>query len=148
MRNAGAILMAIGAAVALFAFTMDTTVYSSGTYIGGSYVGGGSTHNLGLMQKQMMVLHTGLAAFLAGTFLLGMATRVPRDIPDENPSPMTDWDLEERQEVRRRALIVLAVVALIAVALIAITALAGQSAEDANAMGVENAAAGKLLGGM
>lgn len=73
MRTAGGLLMALGVLVVLFAFAMDTTVYSSGTLIGGTYVGGGSTHNLGLLQQQMMVLHTGLAGFLAGAFLTGGA---------------------------------------------------------------------------
>lgn len=140
MRNAGGILMAIGAAVVVFAFTMDTTVYSSGTYIGGSYVGGGSTHNLGLMQQQMMILHTGLAAFLAGAFLFGSSSETSREVPNEE-----DW--EDRQEVRRRALIAVGVVVVIVMAVIAAAALTDQGTEE-QSFGVDNVSAENLVGNM
>lgn len=62
MRILGFVLMAVGAVMALIAFGMDTTVDS--TDAGGILPS--RTHNLGLLQTQMMVLQTGLAMLIAG----------------------------------------------------------------------------------
>ena len=63
--------MILGAILVAFAFGMDTTVYSPSSSIGMEYIPGSRTHNLGLLQNQMMLLQTGLAAFVSGTFLFG-----------------------------------------------------------------------------
>ena len=116
-RNVGVILMVLGALAALMAFNMETTVYSSGTYIGGEIVGGGSTHNLGLLQKQMMVLHTALAAFVAGAFLFGSAAHLAGDniVSRERTFRETDDERDVRiakdaeDEEKRSRLVVVAV---------------------------------------
>jgi hypothetical protein len=71
MKTVGSLLIIVGIAAVWFAFVMDTTVSSPGTYIAESYVGGGSTYNLGLLQQQMMVFQSGLASFIAGAVLFG-----------------------------------------------------------------------------
>ena len=148
MRNAGALLMVIGGVLVFFAFTMDTSVYSSGTYIGGSYVGGGSTHNLGLLQQQMMVLHTGLAAFIAGAIMyaIGSSTVAP-----EETTRKASWDAlregetdEEREDrihaVRRFHRVAGAVVLLLLLAVVGCAIYVGNMESpnvDANMMDID-----------
>jgi hypothetical protein len=120
--------MIIGVLAALFAFTTDTTVTSTGTFIGGSYVGGGSTYNLGLLQFQMMVLHTGLAGFVAGAVLYGTGELADANA-ESRPTPLRWTDIqpdeteEERDErverIRRRGRITLIGAAAFIAALIA-----------------------------
>lgn len=100
MRNAGALLMIIGALLALMAYIMETSVHSSGTFIGGELVGGGSTHNLGLLQQQMMVLHTGLAAFVAGAFFFGSGGTGEAEHPMPTARQRTGFRDEETEEER------------------------------------------------
>ena len=71
MRQFGTALMFAGVLTVIAAFNAETTVSSSGSFIGGTFVGGSTTYNLGLLQHQMMLLHTGLASFVAGAFLFG-----------------------------------------------------------------------------
>ena len=66
MRVIGIALMVVGIITSLIAFALKTTVTNIGTYVGDQLVGAGDTYNLGLLQQQTMVLHTGLAMFLAG----------------------------------------------------------------------------------
>ena len=125
--------MVIGVVMTVVAFGMDTTVTSTGTFIAGTFVGGGSTHNLGLLQQQMMVLQTGLAAFLAGAFLFGIAPAAPQT----NAPPPRRWDdvrddetEEERDErvtrIRRRERIGWAVIGLFVAGLIAFSVIVSQ----------------------
>lgn len=102
MRESGKLLMILGAGLALFAFSMDTAVSSAGTFIAGQYVGGGETYNLGLLQQQMMVLHSGLAAFVAGAFLYGAVG--PVEAGSENKAPLTKrWaDIQENETQEER----------------------------------------------
>jgi hypothetical protein len=64
MRTVGVLLIAIGLLMVFGAFNMSTSVYS---------FGGGEVNNLGMLQKQMMVLQTGLSFFLGGSVLFGAA---------------------------------------------------------------------------
>lgn len=118
MRNAGLLMMALGAMMALFAFATDTTVHSSGTFIGSELVGGGSSYNLGLLQKQMMILHTGLALFVAGSFLLSSKDREGRNYSrytasdgrsHEQIGEEIAQEIEEEQKRNRVGLILLGV---------------------------------------
>lgn len=129
MRTVGALMMALAVMMTLFAFMTDTTVYSSGTLIGGVSVGGGSSHNLGLLQKQMMILHTGLAIFIAGTFLYGSegdrrSNSAGYTVRDERSYEQIDSEIadeiEQEQRRNRIGLIMLGVaVALLTVFLLA-----------------------------
>lgn len=127
MRTAGSLLMLFGGCVALFAFGMDTTVSSSPTYVAGSLIGGGSTYNLGLLQHQMMILHVGLALFLAGAFLFGargqesVAEREANAAYRREASIETeesDEEVQERLRRRRRQRIVAVIMLVVAVGLV------------------------------
>lgn len=117
MKAAGGLLIGLGALLVLFAFDMDTTVFSAGTLIGGEYVGGGSSHNLGLLQQQMMALHTGLATFIAGAVLYGFGATVEatqtaaRTGSELSPEEIEeDWEREERLAGVRRINIIMGIV--------------------------------------
>lgn len=69
MKATGTLLLGLGVLLVIVAFTSDTTVYS-GSILSVS----DRTHNLGLLQRQMMILHTGLASFIAGAILFGCAS--------------------------------------------------------------------------
>jgi hypothetical protein len=150
MKSAGTLLMSIGVVVALFAFMMDTTVSSSGTFIAGSYIGGSSTYNLGLLQQQMMVFQSGLAAFVAGAFLYGSAARGAHY--SESPSPgipassgwrrvREDETEEEREErltrVRRTHIAIACVLAAVILALIVLASWSTTSSDTPNYMNVD-----------
>lgn len=94
-------------------------------------VGGGSTHNLGLMQNQMMILHTGLALFLAGSFIVASAapaaevTKVVRELTDE--------EQEEREDQAKRAgIITMVVIAAMIIGLFSVILSGSQSGEDSS----------------
>jgi hypothetical protein len=65
MMIVGLLLMAVGALLALFGFNMDTRVSAFVT---------GEVSNLSLMQQQELVVHSGLAAFVAGAVLCAVGT--------------------------------------------------------------------------
>ena len=92
--------MMLGSLVVLFAFNMETTVYSSGTFVAGSYVGGGSTYNLGLLQQQMMIFQSGLAAFVAGSFFFGGARQGTESLAAAGEKRRHDARNEETDEER------------------------------------------------
>lgn len=123
MRHSGIALIVLGVLVVLWGFMMDTTVSSAGTYIGGELIGGGSTHNLGLMQMQMMILQTGLAMFLAGAFLYGSATRregaEPRSVGAHGANQWTDEELEGRLHRNKKTYLILLGLVVAAVAVFA-----------------------------
>ena len=68
--------------VAAFAFQLDTTVYSNPTVIGGAIIGGGSTLNLGLLQKQMMIFQVGLVMVIIGAIFVAQEASVHVRSPD------------------------------------------------------------------
>lgn len=72
-QTIGGILTALGVIAVLIDFLKDTSVTTTGTYIGGQLIGGGSVNNIGLLQQQMMLLQTGLAMFLGSIVLLATA---------------------------------------------------------------------------
>jgi hypothetical protein len=121
IRHVGAVLMALGGLVTLFAFSMDTTVYSSGTFVGGELIGGGSSYNLGLLQQQMMILHTGLAGFVAGAFLFGSDASSTIELP--RSSAEIEFEIEDERRRIRIGLILLGVVAAIFLVLFLLTRL-------------------------
>jgi hypothetical protein len=140
IRNIGGLLMAVGVLVSLVAFTMDTTVYSSGTFIGGQMIGGGSSYNLGLLQQQMMVLHTGLASFIAGAFLFGSNQDSSSD------APRTSAEIEfEIEDERRRIRVGVIVLAIIGVLLLLLVLMMGRQNNADNNMSVENFEVGNLV---
>lgn len=102
MRNNGIALLLLGVVMILVAFTKETSVYNSPTFIGGEMIGGGSTHNLGLLQSQMMILHTGLAAFLAGVFLIASTPPVVAPVATREVAELTDEQREEHDAHNRR----------------------------------------------
>jgi len=61
MRSFGGLLIILGIVLVLAAFNLDTGVSSYGL---------GEVNNIGLLQRQMMVLQTGLAAFISGSVLI------------------------------------------------------------------------------
>jgi hypothetical protein len=75
MRIAGSVLMILSVIAIGIAFIMDTSVSTYGVSSGLGLSGlnlPSQVSNLGLLQKQMMVLQTGLAGFVAGAVLYGM----------------------------------------------------------------------------
>jgi hypothetical protein len=68
MRGLGWTLIALGLVLALWSFALTTTVHTDATYLAGlGYQDAKDTYNLGLLQQQMMVLHSGIGLFIAGT---------------------------------------------------------------------------------
>lgn len=101
MKSAGGLLMALGVILVAVAFGMDTTVYSPSSSIGTEYIPGSRTHNLGLLQSQMMLLQTGLAAFISGTFLCASGTgRVLSNGPAEGIRDRRENETDEQRESR------------------------------------------------
>ena len=152
MKEAGIILMLTGVAAALFAFAMDATVTSTGTYIAGTYLGGGSTYNLGLLQKQMMIFQGGLAVFLAGAVLFSGAARgsvadaQPRsgEIPPQQGHGVNlrETETEEQRDERvardRRAdKIALAIVGIGVVILVLVIWLSSPSSTPSSALNLD-----------
>jgi Ca2+/Na+ antiporter len=144
MKEAGGVLMLLGVVLALLAFFMDTTVTTFGSYVADSYVGGGSTYNLGLLQRQMMIFQGGLAAFVAGAFLFGIAWRdeVQTESRSRTPYSQGHWTDhqenetdEERDErvasVRRTDRIALLVIAIVVAVFAAIVWLSQPSSSPA-----------------
>ncbi|WP_205481309.1 hypothetical protein [Sphingomonas arenae] len=103
MRSGGMALMILSGFGAFLSFIMDTTVYSYGS---------GQTHNLGLLQTQMMVFQLCLAGFVGGAVLYGSGeiaethARVNRSpAADTDQEYAEEWDTEERN--RKRGLMIL-----------------------------------------
>ena len=68
MRGIGWALIVLGLALALWSFAVTTTVHTDPTYLAGlGYQDAKDTYNLGLLQQQIMMLHSGIALFVAGT---------------------------------------------------------------------------------
>ena len=82
----------VGLLMAFGAFNMDTSVSS---------FDGNSVNNLGLLQRQMMVLQTGLASFIAGSVLFGAAAIT---IPSQAVSAPTGVRVNESEEDREERL--------------------------------------------
>ena len=74
MRQAGILLMLAGAIGTFVAFLMPTTVETYSF----SPLGGSGVVNLGLLQNQMLVLHVGIGAFIAGAVLTGCGAIIER----------------------------------------------------------------------
>jgi hypothetical protein len=77
VRSAGNLLIALSAIVVLVAFALDTSVHSYG----------GEVNNIGLLQRQMMVLHVGLALAIVGAVLSGAGAVAERLAPGEEEKP-------------------------------------------------------------
>ena len=128
MRVVGFILLVVGALVALFSFSMETTVHSEASYVAGQFVSGGDTYNLGLLQRQLMVFQLGIGMLIAGAalaagswssaFASGENDRFTATAPDETATtarsatlstsglPLiqeTDEEREQRLAQERRA---------------------------------------------
>lgn len=122
MRNLSVALIVLGLMLLVWAFQIDTTVYSSGTYIGGEIVGGGSTYNLGLLQRQMMFFQTALAMVISGVVLFGFSPR-PEGKEAREPTvlhltdeELEEWEADRAAEHKKRiigASITVAIVALV-----------------------------------
>jgi hypothetical protein len=68
MRGLGWTLVAVGAALIIWSCSITTTVHTDANYMAGiGYQAPTDTYNLGLLQRQMMLLQAGLALFIAGT---------------------------------------------------------------------------------
>lgn len=77
MKTFGIFLMVLGVIGLLFALTAETTVPSYS-----SSLGSGGTFNLGLLQAQMVTLHTSLAACIIGSILVAAGAIVECLRPD------------------------------------------------------------------
>jgi len=92
MRTWGGLLITIGLLMTLVAFSLDTSVSS---------FDGGAVNNLGLMQRQMMVLHTGLAAFIAGTVLVvGSVAQLGSSVAISETTVVRPQETDEEREER------------------------------------------------
>ena|SRR6476661_4128448 len=68
MRVVGWILIATGVVLAIWGASITTTIHNDATYLPTlGYQMATDTYNLGLLQRQMMLLQSGLALFVAGT---------------------------------------------------------------------------------
>jgi hypothetical protein len=70
-------MVLLGLILVFSAFGYDTTVHNE-------YAGGG-THNLGMLQMQMMLLQTGLASIVVGAILYLKQTPAPAVAVDLTP---------------------------------------------------------------
>lgn len=155
MKTVGSLLILAGIVLVVFAFQMDTTVTSTGTYIAGSYVGGGSTYNLGLLQQQMMVFQAGLAAFIGGTVLYSVrgeesGKNADRTFKQRPWTDVQDGETEEERDERVErgstpdkiiAGVLVAVVLIIVAASLLHESPASQSGNDINGIVDMNAPA-------
>lgn len=66
IRVAGIFLLIVGVLLTIAAFNMNTQVPVESIPLGSTGVDTNAISNFGLMQRQMMWLHTGLAIALAG----------------------------------------------------------------------------------
>jgi hypothetical protein len=74
MKAAGWLLIAAGISLAIWALSTVTTIHTDMKYIPGIGVQEASdTFNIGLMQRQMMLLESGLAAIITGTIAVCIA---------------------------------------------------------------------------
>ena len=68
LRIIGGLLIGAGV-LAVFAAWLLPTTTEMPTYVSGIEIGGRDVHNLGLLQRQMIVLYSGLSAALTGSVL-------------------------------------------------------------------------------
>jgi hypothetical protein len=71
MRIWGYVLVIVGAAIAAWATTIETSVHREAAFQFGSYQPSSDTLNIGLLQNQTLAFHAGLAMFVAGAVLAG-----------------------------------------------------------------------------
>lgn len=88
MREGGAVLIVIGVVVSIASFFLTTTVDTPADLTGMS----SQVFNSGLLQRQMMVLHVGLAIGISGTLLFAASELAARRPPIDHqvqPAPRT-----------------------------------------------------------
>lgn len=131
--NSGGGLTIAGVVVSLGSFVMDTTV--------NNYALGSATHNLGLMQTQMMVLHVGLAMFLGG--LIQSIRIVPTSAANAANAVVEDTDEQREAREDRHARnvkatwIIFGVIAAIVVLMMVLANLGSSADSDVNMMNVD-----------
>ncbi|UXC91105.1 hypothetical protein EGM87_01020 [Sphingobium sp. RSMS] len=80
MKRTGIILIAVGAALFLYAMLIFDTSVAVGSY--GGY-GGGRVVNIGLQQQQTMMAIAGAALFIGGIVLYGMSFAMAANVSQD-----------------------------------------------------------------
>ncbi len=88
MKTGGYITLAIGALISPGAlFLMDTTVSMSSSLLGDVR----STHNIGLLQQQQLIVHLGFTLMIVGAIFAAVGSAMERrstaTVPSDAPPP-------------------------------------------------------------
>lgn len=66
MKDLGVFVLLLGILIGFGAIVMDTTIKTEAVYVLGNLVGGGRVHNIGLMQRQQMLMAAAGIMILSG----------------------------------------------------------------------------------
>lgn len=149
MKEAGTLLLVVGAILLLVSLSMDTSV---STYIPATSIYSpsmpSSVENVGLLQKQMMAFQAGLAAVIAGTIFLtagfildaikppsveGASSHPPVVSPPPEPPKMPEQTPEELAAEERRVWIAVGVTILVIMAVVLLLTFAASGDRGGNA---------------